>query len=233
MSLYLLSTLQCPGIWHKCNRLMVVLPIIMQQEYIFAFREQPAWFAVRQWWAAKDWRLPWQNTSTTPAAFGRVATGTDWQTLSLAGAATSIIFVMTNTCLLQQNMCFVMTKVCLSQQNLCHDKHVCCDKTSFVVTKNMLVAANMTNVLSRQTILSQQKFCHVKHTFVATKDVLCHNKHVFAAHVCHDKTSVMTKMILMAAPANDRHRPADTDWQTQNSTLNHVQASFRCWLSTN
>ena len=192
MSLYLLSTLQCPGIWHKCNRLMVVLPIIMQQEYIFAFREQPAWFAVRQWWAAKDWRLPCQNTSTTPAGFGRVATGTDWQTLSLAGAATSIIFVMTNTCLLQQNMCFVVTKICLSQQNFCHDKHV------FVVTKHLLSWQKV--CLSRQT---WQIFCHDKHNFVATKVLsqqayFCRDKRcplsqqtrICRTCVCHDKTFV-------------------------------------------
>ena len=52
--------------------------------------------------------------------------------ISLAGAATSIIFVttksfvMTNTCLSEQNTSFVMTKVCLSEQNFCRDKNDTC-----------------------------------------------------------------------------------------------------------
>jgi len=55
---------------------------------------------------------------------------------SLAGAAaTSIIFVMTSTCLLHQNV-FVATKVCLPRQKLCHDKIM------FVATKMILVAAS-------------------------------------------------------------------------------------------
>ena len=48
--------------------------------------------------------------------------------------------------------------------------------------------------LSRQTrLLSRQKYACRDKTFVATKDVFCHDKHVFVA----------TKMILVAAPAND------------------------------
>ena len=39
--------------------------------------------------------------------------------LSLAGAATSVIFVATNTS-------FVPTKVRLSRKNFCHDKHIFC-----------------------------------------------------------------------------------------------------------
>ena len=53
--------------------------------------------------------------------------------LSLAGAAMSIIFVA--------------TKVCLPRQ-----KYVCCDKHTFVATKDM--------------------FYHDKHVFVATKMIL-------------------------------------------------------------
>ena len=38
--------------------------------------------------------------------------------VSLAGPATSVIFVATNTCLSRQNTSFVVTEVCLSRQNL-------------------------------------------------------------------------------------------------------------------
>ena len=59
--------------------------------------------------------------------------------ISLAEAATSIIFVMTNMymCLSWQNTSFVMTKVCLPRQNVCRDKIM------FVVTE----------------VLSRQKTC--------------------------------------------------------------------------
>ena len=83
--------------------------------------------------------------------------------VSLAGAAKSIIFVLTkfchdkhlfvvtNTCLSQQKMCFVTTKVCLSWQNL---------------------------------ILSQQN----KPTFVVIKEVFCHDKHMFVTKHCADRS---------------------------------------------
>ena len=63
--------------------------------------------------------------------------------LSLAGAATIIMFVAKNTC-------FVATKLCLLQQNVCRNKHV-------------------TNYFCHN------KFCRGKHTFVATKDMFCHD----------------------------------------------------------
>ena len=46
--------------------------------------------------------------------------------------------------------------------------------------------------------LSRQMFCHNKHTFVASKDVFCCDKHMF----------VMAKMMLVAAPSNDKHKSA-------------------------
>ena len=79
--------------------------------------------------------------------------------ISLVAAARSIIFVMKKLCLLRQ--IFVVTKV-LSKQKY------------FVVTN---------------IILSQQNFRCGKHTFVATKDLFCHDKR----HV--------------AAPASDRKMP--------------------------
>ena len=76
--------------------------------------------------------------------------------ISLAGAATSIIFVATKTCLSRQNTSFVATKVCLSRQNFCRHKHVFVATYSrqfflytFVGTKDAFVA---TKLLSRQKL---------------------------------------------------------------------------------
>ena len=60
--------------------------------------------------------------------------------------------------------------------------------------------------------------------FVATEYVFCRDKHVFVAtkHVfCRDKTfvSVATKMVLVAAPAND---------SCQANVLSSLCFSFKC-----
>ena len=130
-----------------------------------------------------------------------------------------------NTCLSQQKyacsdkIMFVATKVLSRQAYVCHDKRlvlsretrVCCDKRMLVATK-LLLSQNYVfgdkyfslqtfcrdRIYFFATIFSQQNLFDDKHTFVATKDVFC---------VCHDKTFVATKMILVAAPTNDRqHR---------------------------
>ena len=100
-------------------------------------------------------------------------------------------------------------KVCLSQQKFCHDKInvctfvaskiFCCDKHNFVATK----------------ILSQQMFCFGRDTLVMTKEVFCRDKSMLVATellsrqtcVCHDKTFVAIKMILVAALTNDMGLP--------------------------
>ena len=151
--------------------------------------------------------------------FGNVIVRTQTQLawmVSLAGAATSIIFVTTNTCLSWQTMSFVVTKICLPQQNFCWYEVILLQQNFFVC---------------QQVCLLQQKYAYHDKTFVATKLCLlwqifvvtnmfvmtnkillwqayfCHNKgHVLSrqTHVCHNKTFVMTKMILVAAPANNR-----------------------------
>ena len=80
---------------------------------------------------------------------------------------------------------FVMTNMCLLQQT-----HVCYDKTRLLSRqkyacrdKHVFVVANI--------ILSRQKLWHGKHTFVTTKDMF-----------------VVTKMILVSAPASDTHQLA-------------------------
>ena len=86
--------------------------------------------------------------------------------LSLAGAATSIIFV-TAKVLLWQNTSFVATKVCSSRQAyFCQDKHMfvmtkcvfcpnvfCCNNSMLVTTKLLV-----TNAWCRNKYLSQQSF---------------------------------------------------------------------------
>ena len=51
-------------------------------------------------------------------------------------------------------------------------------------------------MLVETKVLSRQTFCCDKHTFVATKDVFC-----------RDKSFDAIKMILVAAPPNDRGGP--------------------------
>ena len=111
--------------------------------------------------------------------------------LSLAGAATSIIFVTTKVlsqqihlCLLsRQNTSFVVTKVCLSRQNFC------LNKIMFVTTKHLLgqtcVCHNKTFVMTT-ILLLQQKMC-----FVMTYTCLLQQK-----YACCDKTFVATKLCL-------------------------------------
>ena len=114
------------------------------------------------------------------------------------------IFVMTNS--------FVMTNFYLSQQAyFCRNKHVCCDKTClwsqqkyacniqiFVVTK---VLSQQKYFFMTNIMLSWQKFCRSKHTFVATK-------------------LVVTKMILVAAPASVSYQ----------GLTNILQASAGCMM---
>ena len=106
--------------------------------------------------------------------------------LSLVEAATSIIFVATKVSLWQ---------TCLSSWQ----KYACCDKR--FVKKIMFVATKWQtfnkSFVATNIILLRQKFCHDKSMLVVTKPLSQQN------YVCCDKTFVTTKMILVAAPAND------------------------------
>ena len=73
------------------------------------------------------------------------------------------------------------TKVCLSRQNI------------FVATNTTIF---LTCFVATKVSLSRQNFCHDKNMFVATK-VLSRQKACFVA----------TKIIFVAAPANDRLPP--------------------------
>ena len=80
-------------------------------------------------------------------------------------------------------MSSVAAKVCLPRKNFCHDKSM------FIVTKYFCHDERRV-LLQQNTCLLQQNFC------------CCHKY-----HFCCDKTFVATKIILMAAPANDTSSP--------------------------
>ena len=103
-----------------------------------------------------------------------------------------LTFIAINMFVLRQNTSFVATKVCSSWQNFYCDKHMfvmpnICHAKWFVRTKIFYHDKIMTKVLSQQGY-----FC-------------CDKRHVLLrqTHVCRDKTFVVTKIILVAAPAND------------------------------
>ena len=115
------------------------------------------------------------------------------------------MFVMTKLLSQQAYFFVVVTSTCLSWQNM-SQKYACCDKIMFV-------------------ILSWQKFCHVSHACC-----VCHNKYLswqkfccdkitniilsqqayfwevsWQTCVCSDRSFVMSKMRLVAAPPSDTY----------------------------
>ena len=139
--------------------------------------------------------------------------------------ATKLYLLQTHVChdkskLSQQKFCCDKHTFITTKDMFCRDTHVCfcCDKSKFVVTKHML----------QQNYVCHNKICHNKHTFVETKDMICRRKLTFVTtntntcalqqnmsfvatkicssqqNFCCDKLAfVTTKMILVAAPAND------------------------------
>ena len=98
------------------------------------------------------------------------------QQLSLAGAATSIIFVATTTS-------FVAKKYAYRDKT--HTKNIffvtkLLSRQIFVVegAQIMFVATNIScdkSFVATNIILYRQMFYRDKHTFIATKDVFCHS----------------------------------------------------------
>ena len=90
-----------------------------------------------------------------------------------------------------------------------HKYNFCCDKSMLVETKTFVEI---------NTCSLRLKFCHDKHNFVTTKVLwrqayfCCDKRHVllWQTHVCcvcHEQTLVATKMILVAAPTNNKIQP--------------------------
>ena len=139
--------------------------------------------------------------------------------LSLVGAATSIFFVA--------------TKVLSWQTCYCDNKCVCCDKTCLLLRQNCLLGQNFCCdkllLFTFVAIHVTKIFCHNKHNFVMTKllpqqaGFCCNKRRVLSwqTRVCHNKTFVMTRMILLAAPANDT-------WQLV--VTSHEMCLVQWWL---
>ena len=118
------------------------------------------------------------------------------------------VFSRQKTCFVAKKSMLVATKFCLSRQKVCHGKYVatehvfrflCRDRTRLLSRQNYAstvfiatkVCLSRQNYVCRDKLLSRQKTC-----FVVT-NTFCRDKH---------KTFVASKMILMAAPANDSKR---------------------------
>ena len=145
-------------------------------------------------------RPVWWKSASLPHSFCMPAA----THISLAEAATSVILVMTNTCLLWQTcVCrdktpFAATKVCLSQQT-----YFCCDK-NFVMTN---ICREKHDFVATKVCLSWQSFCCDKNIldkcFVVASILLLQQKMRFVTtntclsrqNLCHDKTV-----------ANDTHK---------------------------
>ena len=114
-------------------------------------------------------------------------------------------FVMTNMSLPWQNRSFDVTKVCLSSQNFCRNKHICHDKFCW---ESLLLLWQTRVCCNKTCLLLQLKYACCNKTFAMTN--MCLSRQTFLLqqnYVCHDKTFVETKIILVAAPANDREQP--------------------------
>ena len=149
----------------------------------------------------------------------------------MVGAATSIIFVVTSTCFSRQtDVCHDRAHV-LSQQkhafrdkkhncimtNICHDKHVFVmtnmQQAYFLSQQKMCFATTNTR-LSRQIfvetqlcfLLRQARFCCDKRRVLSQQTGVCQDK-----CVCRDKSFITTKMILLAAAANDSCSAVQSD----------------------
>ena len=103
--------------------------------------------SIYDWRRAPSWEMPAPRGQLARRREVSQDGGHGAQRVSLAGAATSIFFVATNTtntCLSRQNTSFVPTKVRLSRQKFCRGRH------TFVATGILL--------LRQKTCLSRQKW---------------------------------------------------------------------------
>jgi len=148
----------------------------------------------------------------------------------LVGAATSIIFVATNTYLSQQmyacrNKTFVATILCLLWQNIFVMTK--CLSWQIFVTTNMFVAKKKIFrhlfIFSRQAYFSRDKTRftgthYLSRLFAATNMYLswqkfCHNKIMFVmTNICCDKSFVMTKICCILVVTKDKHLSAWQKW---------------------
>ena len=130
--------------------------------------------------------------------------------LSLAGTATNIIFIAAKVLPRLTRVCRDKIRL-LSRQNILLSR-----KTYFCRDKHILVATKL--------LLRQAYFCRDKSMLIATNLILSRQK------FCRDKSFVATKMILVAAAANDRRQgsssPSSRDW-TSSLAVNNCTLVIR------
>ena len=121
-------------------------------------------------------------------------------------------FCCNKTHLLSWKSMFATTNVFLLQKNFCHDKYLL--RQTHVMTKTFCYCDKhfvITKLLSRQAYFCHDKRCVCcdKNMSVTTKILLSWQKTCFVMQTCacHDKTFVTTKMMHVAAPANDSNQP--------------------------
>ena len=170
------------------------------------------------------------------------------QYVSLVGAATSMIFVMTKVlscqhvlvaCLMRQT-CVCCSKTHDKTHVLSRQKYACRDKT-FATTNISLLQQIfvMTNIILLRQVLSRQAyFCSDKTHLLSWQKYACHDKHVFVAtyicvYVCvlsQQKYFVMTNIILSW---QNKHTFVTTNmclpWQKFCCDKYHTCGSSRQW----
>ena len=136
--------------------------------------------------------------------------------LSLAGAATSIIFVTTNTFLSRQT-------------RVCHNKHIFCHNKSMLVTTKLLLPQNdvcRDKYLSWQKFLTKDVFCHDNHVCLSQQN-FCEDKIMFVATkvLSRQKYFVATNIILILVAAIQLHffQPV--------STVEQISSEYSHWRS--
>ena len=152
---------------------------------------------------------------------------------------TSILFFATNRCFSWQNtnIChdksmLVAIKLLSWQNYVCHDKYLsqqmfCCDKC-FVVTKVLLWPSYFCH--NKQPVLSwQTHVCHDKQMTCCVMTNTCLSQQTC---VCCNKTFVVTKMILVAAPTNDSfHTHILIVSMHESETPWGISCKVLCWYS--
>ena len=142
--------------------------------------------------------------------------------LSLAGAATSIIFVGTK-------VFFVATKVLSLQARVCRDKTRLLSRQNFCRNKIMVVA---TNICRNKGSVATKYVSHDKHTFVATKDVFRRDKPVSVAtkvvsrqkrYLRQVPPMIVCRAVLLRDGTTTRLAVAACGWPGQDSGLHAVK----------
>ena len=149
----------------------------------------------------------------------------------MAGSATSIIFVATNSWLSRQTCAFHDKTRILSLQ-----KYACPDKNIFYRDKHNFCLADKSTLVETKLLQRQTRICCYKSMLVAIKKKKNATKVLSRqAYFCRDTGRVLSrqKIILVAAPANDRQEhmvsPLSQDVISSRCVVKVVGTSDRYW----